>query len=123
MDLYFLLCGSVLFSVFLFILNHKQKSKIAELQEQKSKLFSQKRSTEVRTGHIVEKFAPFLDTFPHDPESAVFLGQPIDYIVFEEDGVTFSEVKSGNSQLSKKQRKIKENIQNGNVFWEEIRVK
>ena len=103
-----------------------QKSKLKKqntlLQNQKSDLFSKKRSTEVRTGHIVEKFAPFLSKFPHDPESAVFLGQPIDYLVFEEEGITFSEIKSGNSRLSQKQKSIKDHIINGNVFWEEIRI-
>lgn len=91
--------------------------------ELRKKLTSQKKSTEVRTGHIVEKFAPFLDQFPHDPSSATFLGQPIDYIVFDDDGVTFSEIKSGNAQLSKKQRMIRDHIKEGRVFWEEIRVK
>ena len=66
----------------------------AKLQDEKSKLFSQKRSTEVRTGHIVEKFAPFLENFPHEPKNAIFLGQPIDYLVFADEGVTFSEIKA-----------------------------
>lgn len=87
----------------------------------RKKTFSDKKSTEVRTGHLVEKFAPFMNQFKHDANNSVFLGQPIDYIVFEEDGITFSEIKSGKSQLSKKQKQIKHNIQNGNVYWEEIR--
>ena len=101
------------------------KSKKESLKQRKAykKLLSQKKSSEVRTGHIAEKLAPFLFFFFHDPECAVFLGQPIDYIVFEDEGVTFSEIKSGNSQLSKKQKMIKENIQQGNVFWEEVRIK
>ena len=91
-------------------------------QESKAKLLSAKKSTEVRTGHIVEKFAPFLDSFPHSPEKAVFLGQPIDYLVFEDHGITFAEIKSGNAQLSKKQRSIRDHVKQGNVFWEEIRI-
>ena len=94
---------------------------VAEKEKYK-KLLSQKKSTEVRTGHIVEKFAPLLDAFPHNPQSAVFLGQPIDYVVFEDTGVTFSEIKSGNAQLSKKQRLIRDHIKSGRVYWEEIRV-
>ena len=95
---------------------------IKKLHSEKAKLFSQKKSTEVRTGHIVEKFVPFLENFPHDPEQAVFLGQPIDYLVFGEEGVTFSEIKSGNAQLSKKQRLIRDHIKQGRVFWEEVRI-
>ena len=109
-------------SLLFFIQKNKLLKQNVLLKSQKNDLFSKKRSTEVRTGHIVEKFAPFLDNFPHDPESAVFLGQPIDYLVFEEEGITFSEIKSGNAQLSKKQRNIRDNILNGNVFWEEIRI-
>ena len=123
MNLDFVCIGFACLGVLFYLINKKQKTLILNLQKEKSKLISAKKSTEVRTGHIVEKFAPFLETFPHDPEKAVFLGQPIDYIVFEDTGVTFSEIKSGNSQLSQKQKAIKENILNGNVFWEEIRVK
>lgn len=112
----------LILSAFQFSRNSKLTKKLSELNAEKTKLFSQKRSSEVRTGHIVEKFVPFLSNFPHDPESAVFLGQPIDYLVFEEDGITFSEIKSGQSQLSKKQKMIRDNVKNGNVFWEEIRI-
>ena len=93
------------------------------LQEKtlRKKIFSDKKSTEVRTGHLAEKFAPFTEQFNHDADKSVFLGQPIDYVVFEEEGVFFSEIKSGKSQLSKKQKQIRDNIKNGNVFWEEIR--
>ena len=102
---------------------YKSKLEFNKLKSKNQKILSQKKSSEVRTGHIAEKFAPFLESFPHDPESAVFLGQPIDYIVFEDEGVTFSEIKSGNSQLSSKQKQIRDNIKNGNVYWEEIRIK
>lgn len=111
----------VLLAICLYILKKTKQAYDNEVHVRK-KLFSQKKSTEVRTGHIVEKFAPFLDSFPHDPSKAVFLGQPIDYIVFEEDGVTFSEIKSGKAQLSKKQRMIRDHIKEGRVFWEEVRI-
>ena len=117
-----LVAGLLVLTTAQLLRNINLNKKLKTLYSEKSKLFSQKRSSEVRTGHIVEKFAPFLSNFPHDPESAGFLGQPIDYLVFEEDGITFSEIKSGQSQLSKKQRMIRDNVKNGNVFWEEIRI-
>ncbi len=86
------------------------------------KLLSQKKSSEVRLGNIAEKLVPFLDYFKFEPENAVFLGQPIDYVVFEEDGVTFVEIKSGKSQLSAKQRRIRDLIKDKQVFWQEIRI-
>jgi predicted Holliday junction resolvase-like endonuclease len=86
-------------------------------------LLSQKKSSEVRLGNIAEKLAPFLDYFSFDPECAHFLGQPIDYVVFEDDLITFVEIKSGKSQLSSKQRHIRDLINNKQVAWKEIRIK
>lgn len=87
------------------------------------KLYSQKKQSEVRLGQIAEQIAPFLDHFPYNPKVAQFLGNPIDYVVFEEEEVIFVEVKSGNSRLTKKQRLIKENIENGRVKFKEVRIK
>ena len=102
-------------------------AKITEdLEEQrglKTKVTSQKKSSEVRLGHIAETLAPFLDQFEFEPEECSFLGQPIDYISFGQDEVTFIEVKSGKSQLSTKQRKIRDQILDGKVAWKEVRIK
>lgn len=91
-------------------------------------LLSQKKSSEVRLGKIAEVLSPVLDDFPvdvHKPgTSTVFLGQPVDFVHFDpEEGVTFIEVKSGNSRLKANQKAIKEHVQNGNVRWEDFRVK
>lgn len=87
------------------------------------KLYSQKKQSEVRLGQITEHIAPFLDHFPYNPKSAQFLGNPIDYIVFEESEVVFIEIKTGGSRLTKKQRLIKNNIEEGRVSFKEIRIK
>lgn len=99
------------------------KETIRELREKYKKLLSQKKSSEVVTGQIAEQLAPFLKQFPYDPKTVQFLGMPIDYIVFNDDGVTLVEVKSGNARLSKKQRGIRDHVKAGNVFWNEIRIK
>jgi len=103
---------------------------IAEVQknldeetETRRKTLSQKKSSEVRLGHIAETLAPFLDQFDFDPENCSFLGKPIDYISFDDDAVTLIEVKSGNSQLSSKQRNIRDLVKNNKVNWKEIRIK
>ena len=80
--------------------------KLIEEAEARKKILSQKKSGEVRLGQIAEKLAPFLEDFTYNPENAIFLGQPIDYVVFEDDEVIFVEIKSGKSQLSSKQRHI-----------------
>jgi len=97
------------------------------LQEKRNnrKLLSQKKSSEVLLGQISEHLAPFLDSFPIDEElnELNFLGMPIDYIHFGEEEVTFIEVKSGNSKLSKKQRRIRDQINDGKVKFKTHRIK
>lgn len=88
-----------------------------------SELESQKRSSEVRLGLIAEQMAPYLSGFPCNTQDIHFLGQPIDYIGFDEKGVHFIEVKSGEAKLSPKQRKIRDDIQAGKVFWHVVKVK
>lgn len=92
-------------------------------EEQSRKItLSQKKSSEVRLGHIAEKLAPFLEDFPYNPEDAIFLGQPIDYVVFDDSSVVFVEIKTGKSKLSTKQRHIRDLIKNKYVEWKEIRI-
>ena len=91
-------------------------------EQQYDKLLGQKKSSEVRTGKITEQIAPFLADYPKDPRTARFLGDPIDFVHFDEDQVTFVEVKSGKSQLSKKQRGIRDLIKDGKVEFVIYRV-
>jgi predicted Holliday junction resolvase-like endonuclease len=92
------------------------------VSEEKKKITSQKKSSEVRLGHIAETLAPFLDQFEFDPETCVFLGKPIDYISFADDEITFIEVKSGKSQLNSRQRYIRDQVKGKLVNWKEIRI-
>ena len=108
----------------------KLVDKVSELQaslsdevEARKKVLSQKKSGEVRLGHIAETLAPFLDQFDFEPERCSFMGQPIDYISFGDDEITFIEIKSGNSQLSQKQRHIRDLVKQKLVAWKEVRIK
>lgn len=104
----------------------KQQELEKKLEEEtlaRKKVLSQKKSGEVRLGHIAETLAPFLDQFDFEPERCSFLGQPIDYISFGDDEITFIEVKSGNSQLSQKQRHIRDLVKAKLVSWKEVRIK
>ena len=98
------------------------KGSLEETEEAKKKITSQKKSGEVRLGSIAEKLAPFLDYFEYDPANAHFLGQPIDYVVFEDDEIVFVEIKTGKSQLSKKQRHIRDLVKARLISWKEIRI-
>jgi predicted Holliday junction resolvase-like endonuclease len=67
-------------------------------------------------GKVSEVFAPFLEGFPFKASECKFLGDPIDYVVFEGlderdvKGVHLVEVKTGKSKLSKHQKQIKDLI-------------
>tara|TARA_B110000305_G_C19462583_1_gene655592 strand:- start:3061 stop:3651 length:591 start_codon:yes stop_codon:yes gene_type:complete len=98
------------------------EAKLLDETESRKKILSQKKSSEVRLGNIAETLAPFLDQFNFDPETCTFLGKPIDYISFAEEGITIIEVKSGKSQLNSKQRQIRDQIKDGLVSWKEIRI-
>lgn len=99
-------------------------SQLKNLQTDYNNLVSSRKSSETRLGLIAEQLAPILDAFPiKDTQDIHFFGQPIDYIAFNDEGVHFIEIKSGNARLSPKQARIKEQIQNGNVFWHVMRIK
>ena len=99
------------------------QEKLQQETEQRKKVLSQKKSGEVRLGHIAETLAPFLDQFDFDPENCCFMGKPIDYVSFGDDEITFIEVKSGNAQLSAKQRHIRDLVKQKLVSWKEVRIK
>ena len=94
----------------------------------KARKDAKKRSAAVQWGLSIENFVPFMDEFPIPTEDVNFLGKPIDYVGYtdtdskEDCAVHFIEVKSGKSQLLKHQRNIKKAIQEGRVYWHEIRV-
>ncbi|MCH2309990.1 MAG: hypothetical protein MK345_02880 [SAR202 cluster bacterium] len=83
----------------------------------------QLRSQSVKFGQISEQFIPLHKVFPWDSKQFRFLGSPIDGIQFEEDQIILLEFKSGNSDLSTKQRKIRNLVENGKVDFQVIRVK
>ena len=86
-----------------------------------------KRSRATLRGQFVEQLAPYFPEFKYDPTEARFLGSPIDIICFPglstgtPEEVVFIEVKSGDSELTKVERKIRDLINNGSVRWEIIR--
>lgn len=112
----------VFYKSFTSLLKSKEES-ITEEKLKYKKLLSQKKSSEIVLGQVTEKLVPFLDVFPYDPQQATFVGQPIDYIIFGEDEITFVEVKSGNSKLNKRQRAIRNLVNDGKVTWAEISIK
>ena len=101
----------------------KAEKDLEEEPENRKRIVSQNKSSEVRLGNIAETLAPFLDQFDFNPEECNFLGKPIDYISFGEEEITFIEVKSGKAQLNSKQRHIRDLIKSKRVAWKEVRIK
>ena len=88
-----------------------------------------KRSKSVINGQVVEQIAPFLPNFPCNPGDAKFLGKPVDFVAFsgmtENDSVSevlFIEVKTGKSDLSKREKEIKKAVNEGRVRYVEYRA-
>lgn len=100
------------------------QEEVGKEREKNRSLLSQKKSSETRLGQISEHLIPFLENCQHDPKNMHFLGNPIDYVVFDfdEGAITFLEVKSGNSKASKRQKTVKNIVKSGRVYYEEIRI-
>ena len=88
-----------------------------------------KRSNAVKGGQIAEQLAPYLPNFPCNPADAHFLGQPIDYIAFSGfcekntvDEILLIEVKTNTSQLSSREKEIREAVKSGRIRYVEYRI-
>lgn len=102
----------------------QQSLVISDLQRDYAKLQHQKKSSEVKTGAIAEVLAPVMTEFPFPTSTLKFLGQPIDYISFDydQDTITFVEVKSGKSQYGENQRRVKKMVEQGKVKFATVRI-
>jgi predicted Holliday junction resolvase-like endonuclease len=87
-----------------------------------------RRSRATFGGQALEELAPLFPDFPFNPKDLRFIGDPIDYVVF--DGLTegslreivLLEVKSGRSTLSASQRSIRDALRDHAVSWSLYRV-
>jgi predicted Holliday junction resolvase-like endonuclease len=114
---------------------------IAELQLEHQQALSQAQKRSVNTsravlkGKMAEQLAPILPEFQYLPSDAKFLGDPIDYVVFDgytdlRDGqgkvedveIVLIDIKSGGARLTKGQQAIAHAIQHGRIRFETIRI-
>jgi predicted Holliday junction resolvase-like endonuclease len=85
------------------------------------------KSRAVLGGKFTEQMAPYLPDFKYDPTEARFIGSPIDLIVFpglaqgEPREIVIMEIKTGASQLSPQENKIRQLVESGMVRWEVLR--
>lgn len=110
-----------------------------ELEHQQALIHAQKRSVNtsraVLKGKMAEQMAPIMPEFQYLPSDAKFLGDPVDYVVFDgytdlRDGegraedieVVLIDIKSGSARLTKGQQAIAQAIRDGRVRFETIRI-
>jgi predicted Holliday junction resolvase-like endonuclease len=110
-----------------------------ELEHKQALLDAQKRSVNtsraVLKGKMAEQFAPILPEFQYLPSDAKFLGDPVDYVVFDgytdfRDGdgtaedieVILLDIKSGGARLSKGQQAIAQAVSEGRIRFETLRI-
>jgi len=106
-----------------YIARKQHEDKIPEIRET-----AVKQSRAVLSGQFSEQIAPYMPDFPYKPTEARFIGKPVDFVVFKGmddkkiEEVVFVEVKTGQSQLSKTEKTLKEAIENKKVGWVEYRI-
>jgi len=88
------------------------------------------RSMGVNFGKITEHLLPFSRHLAEfDPRDIRFIGSPVDLMIFSgatakksEIDIYLVEIKTGSGQLSKKQKTIRDAIENHRVYWKPIVV-
>jgi predicted Holliday junction resolvase-like endonuclease len=136
MFLEFVIFALIILVIYLWFKNREWKirfeQKIKEFLEKEEERIREdaiKRSARTLSGKALEKLVPFLEKFPYDAHDIRWLGDPIDLVVFDglakenPNQIVFCEVKSGESELTKTQKKIKELVEKKRVKWEEFRIK
>lgn len=94
----------------------------AEARRELRSARSSKRSQSVRYGQLTERFAPWMEAWPFDPEAFRPLGTPIDGVQFADDAVYIVEIKAADGRLSSDQRDLRERVREGRVGWLTFRV-
>ncbi|HOU12286.1 MAG TPA: Holliday junction resolvase-like protein [Anaerolineae bacterium] len=121
-------------------LAQQYEARIHELEEQHAETVvsarrqSAEQSRAVLKGKMAEQMAPLLPGFAYWPADARFLGDPVDYVVFDgysalkdegADGdveIVILDIKQGKSVLTEGQRRIAKAVEAGRVRFEVVRV-
>lgn len=121
-------------------LAQQYEARIHELEEQHAETVvsarrqSAEQSRAVLKGKMAEQMAPLLPGFAYWPADARFLGDPVDYVVFNgysaikdegADGdvdIVILDIKQGKSMLTEGQRQIAKAVEAGRVRFEVVRV-
>ena len=110
--------------------SYRQRFRWTDDDMQVARRDSVARSHSTVSGKVHEHLAPLLPEFcaEFNPRDARFLGSPVDFVVFdgldsgELERVVFVEVKTGSSGLSKRERQVRQVVEQGQVGWRELRL-
>ncbi len=116
--------------------NQLQDIKVKHQREiDKARHQSVEQSRHTIKGQIAEQLAPLLPGFPYLPSDSHFIGDPVDYIVFngytefkeqhnlnEHFELVIIDIKGNKAHLSEGQQRIAEAIKAGKVRFETVRV-
>lgn len=119
------------------LFGEKYKVLLEQWKIQSEKIFREDalaRSRAVLKGALAEQLAPIFKVFGYNPSDARFIGDPVDYVIFDgytkvkeriEDTpitIVLADVKTGQASLTYEQRRIKQGIEKGLIKFETIRM-
>lgn len=97
-------------------------------EEERIRKEAVEKSTSVIKGKVTEHLVPFFPEFKYNPKDVRFIGSPIDLVIFQGlsegrlEKIIFAEVKTGKSNLTARERVIRDCIEKKNVTFEVIEV-
>ena len=86
-----------------------------------------KKSRDVIEGNVMQQLIPCFPEYKYVPSDSRFISSPLDLIVFNGlskgcvEEIIFIEIKSGKGYPTKRQKSVKEAIENGKVRYELLR--
>ena len=119
------------------LFEEKYKVLLEQWKIQSEKIFREDalaRSRDVLKGALAEQLAPIFKVFGYNPSDARFIGDPVDYVIFDgytkvkeriEDTpitIVLADVKTGQASLTYEQRRIKQGIEKGLIKFKTIRM-
>jgi len=119
----------------IIILKEKHQCFVVNLKEELEKKYEKQNKESLNAqraivkGQISEQMAPLIPGFRHKTEDCLFIGKPIDFLVFDGlsenniTGITLLEIKSGKARVNKHQSQIDQVVREGKVNWEVFKIK
>lgn len=120
MEILFIILGLVV--ILLLFTVYAQHIRIKRLTRYWKAEKDTKMSLAVKHGMTMEHLVPWAQNFPGDPRTFRFIGDPIDGVIFGKEKIIFVEFKTGNSQLSERQKQIRELVRQKKIEWHEVRI-